>query len=99
MLHIFVIDGCPYCENTLNLTKKYKIKADVTVVPPQQKQQYKSKHGKNTFPHIFYKSDKNSRMKLIGGNNEYENLLSALYIIKKTELPTSVICNLLKNLT
>lgn len=99
MLHLFVIEGCPFCQNSLRLVKKHKFKADITVVQPQQKNQYKQRHSKNTFPHVFYKAEKNSKnMRLIGGNSEFESLLNALEVVREFKLPNNTVCNLLKDM-
>lgn len=99
MFHLYVINGCPYCENAINLVKDNKLSADITVVKPEEKHHYKLKHELSTFPHVFYKNNKNSRtMKLIGGSTDFKHLINSLHTIKDINLPNTAITNILNEL-
>ena len=69
MFKIFLKPGCPYCAETVSLLNKYKIKYKSHTEPdPEKREILKKNHKMNTFPQIFYVSNKKSI--LIGGNDE-----------------------------
>ncbi len=69
MIVLYVLEGCPYCNNSLQLLKQYKIKHKAIVVPHDKKEFYKKQNKMSTFPQIFMMIDKNNFMK-IGGNSD-----------------------------
>ena len=59
MFTIYTIIGCPYCENTILLLKKNKLKfKNIIAKTEKQKQKFKEKHDMYTFPQVFFKSNK-----------------------------------------
>lgn len=73
MLVLYVLNGCPYCNSALQEVKQHGIPHRKVVVPPHDKQRYKTMNGMNTFPQIFV--EKNGSRKLLGG---YTDLMQRL---------------------
>ena len=83
MFKIFLKPGCPYCAETVLLLNKYKIKYESHTEPdPKQRELLKKKHKINTFPQVFYVSNKISI--LIGGNDELKQKIIFCKRLAKT---------------
>lgn len=74
MIILYVLDGCPYCNNSLRVLKENKIKHKAIVVAPKDKEKYKKINKMNTFPQIFINADKDTYLK-IGGNDDLEETI------------------------
>jgi glutaredoxin len=76
MIILYVLENCPYCNNSLKLLRQYKIKHQSIIVENTQEQKdfYKKQNKMSTFPQIFMKIDKNSFMK-IGGNSDLMEII------------------------
>jgi glutaredoxin len=98
MIILYVLEGCPYCNNALSLLKLNKIKHTKIVVENKEeiKNKYKKQSKMNTFPQIFLQMDKDNIMK-IGGYTELEELLQICENIKKSNHKIDVVCNMYKN--
>lgn len=71
MIVIYVLPGCPYCENSLKLLKNNNIKHKSIVVKTEEdKEKYKKLNKMNTFPQIFINIDGDNFFK-IGGNDDF----------------------------
>lgn len=75
---LYVLKGCPYCNNALMLLKENNIKYKAIVVEEKDKEKYKKINKMNTFPQIFINVDGNNYFKL-GGNDD---LVETMQIVK-----------------
>tara|TARA_B110000114_G_C15021734_1_gene369168 strand:+ start:828 stop:1169 length:342 start_codon:yes stop_codon:yes gene_type:complete len=83
MFKIFLKPGCPYCAETVSLLKKYKLKYKSHTEPDQDKRDIlKKKNNMNTFPQIFYISNKKSIR--IGGNDDLKQKIIFCKKLAKT---------------
>lgn len=89
MLELYCLKNCYYCDNSLNLCKNYKIPNKVIFVKNEEKEKYKKKHKMNTFPQIFFKTKENKY--LIGGNEEFEYLISIMDMLSKFKFNINII--------
>lgn len=85
MIIIYVLEGCPYCNNSLKLLKDNKIKHKVIVVDPKDKEKYKKINKMNTFPQIFIAAGKDTYLK-IGGNDDFVETLDIVKKIMKSNV-------------
>ena len=74
---LYVLKGCPYCNNALMLLKD-NIKYKAILVEDKDKEKYKKINKMNTFPQIFINVDGNNYFKL-GGNDD---LVETMQIVK-----------------
>ena len=75
---LYVLKGCPYCNNALMLLKENNIKHKAIVVEDKDKEKYKKINKMNTFPQIFINVNANNYFK-IGGNDD---LVETMEIVK-----------------
>jgi glutaredoxin len=75
---LYVLKGCPYCNNALMLLKENNIKYKAIVVEDKDKEKYKKINKMKTFPQIFINVDGNNYFKL-GGNDD---LVETMQIVK-----------------
>ena len=75
---LYVLKGCPYCNNALMLLKENNIKHKAIVVEDKDKEKYKKLNKMNTFPQIFINVNGNNYFK-IGGNDD---LVETMEIVK-----------------
>jgi len=75
---LYVLKGCPYCDNALMLLKENNIKHKSIVVEEKDIAKYKKINKMNTFPQIFINIDANNYFK-IGGNDD---LVETMEIVK-----------------
>jgi len=75
---LYVLKGCPYCNNALILLKENNIKHKAIVVEDKDKEKYKKINKMNTFPQIFININGNNYFK-IGGNDD---LVETMEIVK-----------------
>jgi glutaredoxin len=97
MIVLYVLEGCPYCNNSLRLLKEYKIKHKSIVVQQNQKEYYKKQNKMNTFPQIFSIIDKDTIVK-IGGNSDLEEALVISQNIHKSNVTVDAVYSLYKNM-
>ena len=67
---LYVLKGCPYCNNALMLLKENNIKHKSIVVEDKDKEKYKKLNKMNTFPQIFINVNGDNYFK-IGGNDDF----------------------------
>ena len=98
MIILYVLEGCPYCNNSISILEKYKLKYKVITVEnnTESKNYYKKLHGMQTFPQIFIQSDKN--IIKIGGNDDLVETFEICNYIKKSNVSIDSIYNIYKNL-
>ena len=89
MLELYCLKNCHYCDNSIYLCKIYKIPNKIIFIDNSNKNKYKKKHKMNTFPQIFLKTKQNKY--LIGGNDEFEYLISILDMINKFKFNINII--------
>lgn len=89
MLYVYVLPGCPYCKNTMNLVKKYKLKHKFIIVKPNDKLKYNKKHKMKTYPQVILNYDR--KKIIIGGNNEFEKYIKLSNLIKKNNYNINVL--------
>jgi glutaredoxin len=75
---LYVLKGCPYCNNALILLKENNIKHKAIVVEEKDKEKYKKLNKMNTFPQIFINVNGDNYFK-IGGFND---LVETMEIVK-----------------
>jgi glutaredoxin len=75
---LYVLKGCPYCNNALMLLKENNIKHKAIVVEDKDKEKYKKLNKMNTFPQIFINVNGDNYFK-IGGNDD---LVETMEIVK-----------------
>ena len=75
---LYVLKGCPYCDNALMLLKKNNIKHKSILFETKDMDKYKKINKMNTFPQIFINVDSNNYFK-IGGNDD---LVETMEIVK-----------------
>ena len=75
---LYVLKGCPYCDNALMLLKQNNIKHKSILVETKDMDKYKKINKMNTFPQIFINVDSNNYFK-IGGNDD---LVETMEIVK-----------------
>jgi len=85
MIILYVLEGCPYCKNSLEVLKQYKIKHKSILVNYEDKEFYKKQNKMNTFPQIFMQMNENTFMK-IGGNDNLIELIDNCENIKNSNV-------------
>jgi glutaredoxin len=75
---LYILKGCPYCDNALMLLKQNNIKYKAIVVEGKDIEKYKKINKMNTYPQIFINIDANNYFK-IGGNDD---LVETMEIVK-----------------
>jgi glutaredoxin len=75
---LYVLKGCPYCNNALILLKENNIKHKAIVVEEKDKEKYKKLNKMDTFPQIFINVNGDNYFK-IGGFND---LVETMEIVK-----------------
>ena len=68
MIEVYVLEGCPYCNNALTLLKNSGRKYKKIVVNEDKKNYYKKRHNMQTFPQILIRSKK--MYITLGGNSD-----------------------------
>jgi glutaredoxin len=97
MIVLYVLEGCPYCNNSLRLLKEYKIKHKAIIVPINEKEKYKKQSKMNTFPQIFMMVDKDNIIK-IGGNSDLEEAIELSNNIHRSNVSIDVVYHMYKNI-
>jgi len=99
MIVLYVLDGCPYCNNSLKMLKDRKIKHKSIVVKNsfEEKEYYKKQNGMDTFPQIFMQVDKDNYMK-IGGNSDLVEIFENCDNIKNSNVSLDSIYHMYKNM-
>ena len=97
MFILYVLEGCPYCNNSLALMKKYNIKHKAIIVQPEEKEKYKKLSKMNTFPQIFVKINKDKIIK-IGGNSDLEECIKLSNNIHNSNVSIDAVYNTYKNI-
>ena len=98
MFTIYTIKGCPYCENTVLLLKKHKLKfKNIIMKNIQEKAKYKKKHKMETFPQVFYKPSNKKQVK-IGGYSDTLEFVELCDYLKTTPYNIDAIHSLVKKL-
>jgi glutaredoxin len=99
MLQLFVLKGCPYCADSIDLVKKNKMTYKLVWVNDNQKDFYKKQNKMNTFPQILYKTSESSKSgTIIGGSTDLEQLVHSIKTIKTTNLSSAAIKNLMDDI-
>lgn len=75
---LYILKGCPYCDNALMLLKQNNIKYKAILVEGKDIEKYKKINKMNTYPQIFINIDANNYFK-IGGNDD---LVETMEIVK-----------------
>ena len=75
---LYVLKGCPYCDNALMLLKQNNIKHKSILVETKDMDKYKKINKMNTFPQIFINVNGDNYFK-IGGNDD---LVETMEIVK-----------------
>ena len=97
MIIIYVLTGCPYCNNSLRLLKENNIKHKVIVVEDKDKEKYKKINKMNTFPQIFIKAGTDNYLK-IGGNDDFTETLEIVKTISNSNVSLDSIYYMYKNM-
>lgn len=75
MIVLYVLESCPYCNNSLRILRERKLKHHPIIVKDEEKEFYKKQNKMNTFPQIFMEIDKDAYIK-IGGNSDLEEIIN-----------------------
>ena len=97
MIILYVLDGCPYCNNSLRVLKEKNLTHKSIVVKNSEKDFYKKQNDMNTFPQIFMKIDKDNFMK-IGGNDDLMEIFENCDNIKNSNVSLDSIYYIYKNI-
>lgn len=84
MIEIYVLEGCPYCENTLKLLNNSHKRYKKIIVPYNKKDYYKQRHGMETFPQILIRT-KDVYITL-GGNSDIIKAFEIVEELKQTNM-------------
>jgi glutaredoxin len=95
MIHIYILNYCPYCIEAVNVLKTYKLAHKVYDVT-DNKDIYKKKHKMNTFPQIFY--IQNKQTKIIGGYDNLNHLIEITNNLKSNDISLSTLTYFYKKL-
>ena len=96
MIHLYIINGCPFCHKAELLLKSLKLRTNRITFEISDKYKYKKRNKMNTFPQIFYIKDKKEYK--IGGLDELEYLISIVEIKKKFNFDYKTISFFEKNI-
>jgi len=96
MIHLYIINGCPFCHKAELLLKSLKLRTNRITVEISDKYKYKKRNKMNTFPQIFYIKDKKEYK--IGGLDELEYLISIVEIKKKFNFDNKTLSFFEKNI-
>jgi glutaredoxin len=99
MIILYVLESCPYCNNSLQLLKENNIKHKAIIVENthEAKEYYKKQNGMKTFPQIFMQIDKDNFLK-VGGNDNLIEILQQCQNIKKSSISLDSIYYMYQNL-
>ena len=98
MIVLYVLKGCPYCNNALSLLKSNNVKhKSIVVENNEEKELYKKQNGMNTFPQIFLHVNKDDYLK-IGGYSDLVENFEMCDKIKKSSVSLDSIYYMYKNL-
>ena len=93
MIVINYLYGCPYCKNAEKMLKMYNIPYTKNNVTIRTKEKFKERYGMDTFPQIFYRGSKLSK---IGGFTELLELIKLCKIINRYNFNQQCINNIKK---
>lgn len=74
MFIIYVLDGCPYCNESMYILNKYELPYKRIIVTNNEKNKYKKELSINTFPYIIFET--NTKKYIIGGNDNFQDLIN-----------------------
>lgn len=77
MFVLYTLSYCPYCHQALELLNERGLPYKYYDVTNEDKERIKDAHQMNTFPQIFYVTNKNKYYR-IGGYTELKNLVNSL---------------------
>ena len=99
MFVLYVLETCPYCNNSLKILKENKIKHKSIVVKntEEEKNFYKKQNGMSTFPQIFLQVSKDNFLK-IGGNSDLIEVLEQCNNIKNSSVSLDSVYHTYKNI-
>ena len=96
MIVINVLEGCPYCNNSLNVLDNFNIKYKKTVVEQNEKNKFKKKYNMDTFPQVLL--ELNNKHLVLGGNQDLMNSINLIQQLNKTNISNEAFYLLLKEL-
>lgn len=99
MIVLYVLEHCPYCNNSLKILKENKIKHQTIIVENtiEEKNFYKKQNKMDTFPQIFMQLDSNKFMK-IGGNDDLVNIINYCKSISNSNISIDSIYHMYSNM-
>jgi glutaredoxin len=99
MIVLYVLEHCPYCNNSLNILKENNIKYKSIIVPntTEDKNFYKKQNNMSTFPQIFMQIDKDNFMK-VGGNSDLIEIIEHCNYIKNSNISLDSIYYMYQNM-
>jgi len=89
MIEVYVLEGCPYCNNALSLLENSGKKYKKIVVSPSKKDYYKKRHNMQTFPQILIKSKK--MYITLGGNSDLMKAFEILDIKNTSNMSSEAV--------
>ena len=85
---IYTIENCSYCEKSKNFLESNNLKFQEILVPFEDKKHFKKINNMNTFPQIFFNSEK------IGGFSDLIKIFKITNVIKSNNLSIELIRNI-----
>lgn len=84
MIEVYVLEGCPYCNNTLSLLNASGKKYKKTVVAQNKKAYYNNRHNMTTYPQILVKMKGNYIT--LGGNSELMKTMEIMDMLQHSKI-------------
>ena len=74
MFHLYIIKGCPFCENSISLLDSFNLNYTLNVVAPGDKEKFRELNNNCTFPQIFFEpAGSDGKKKSKNGNRKNGN--------------------------
>lgn len=84
MIEVYVLEGCPYCNNTLSLLNNSGKKYKKIIVNDNKKDYYKKRHNMTTFPQVLINT-KNMYVTL-GGNDDIVKTFQIMDVLNNSNI-------------
>lgn len=96
MIIINVLEGCPYCNNSLRLLDNLGVKYKKVIVNQNEKNKYKKKYNMSSFPQVLL--ELNNKHLVLGGNDELVKSVNLIQQLNTTNISNEAFYLLCKEL-